>query len=139
MSASIFNDKSSEPDSERLYATLGQKAAFWNDFRNYIESRYGPLHDDWKYYNPKSGWLLKVLKKKRNLFFMIPLKGAFHITFVFGDKAVSAVQKSDLPQKIKEELQDARKYMEGRGLRVAVNNQDDVKIIKELVEIKINN
>ena len=80
--------------------------------------------------------LLKVLRKKRNLFFCIPMKGGFRIAFVFGEKAVSAVQSSDLPEAIKLELKNARKYAEGRGLRIDVKSARDVENIRKLVEIK---
>lgn len=83
--------------------------------------------------------VIKVLREKRNLFFCIPLKGSFQITFVFGEKAVSAVQSSDLPQAIKEELKNTRKYAEGRGLRIDVKSARDVKNIQKLIQIKVKN
>jgi signal transduction histidine kinase len=52
---------------------------------------------------------------------------------------VSAVQSSDLPQAIKEELKNARKYTEGRGLRIDVKSAKDVKNIQKLVQIKVKN
>ena len=95
--------------------------------------------EDWKFYGVKSGWILKTLRKKRNLFFFVPLEGSFQISFVFGDKAVAAAQKSELPQELITELKNARKYAEGRGLRIDVKNSADVEHIKTLVEIKVNN
>ncbi len=100
MSESIFGDKAIHPDDDRLVAALGESAAYWKDIKNYLREKYGELTEDWKYYNQKSGWILKTLKKKRNLFFLIPLEGSFKITFVFGDKAVTAIQRSHLPDDI---------------------------------------
>ena len=67
------------------------------------------------------------------------MKGSFQITFVFGDKAVRAVESSDLPDAIKTELRDARKYEEGSGLRIDVKSAKDVKNVQKLVEIKVKN
>ncbi len=82
---------------------------------------------------------IKVLRKKPNLFFFIPQEGHFKITFVFGDKAVSAVEKSNLPKSIINDLLTARKYMEGRGLQIDVTSQADAQHIKKLLKIKIEN
>lgn len=139
MSESVFDNKTIKPDTKDLNNVLGKTLEYWQDFRTYIEEKYGPLTEDWKFYNQKSGWILKVLKKKRNLFFMIPYENYFKITFVFGDKAVTVVEKSDLPKEIINSLLNARKYMEGRGIQVVVKDLEALNNIKKLVEIKVNN
>ena len=139
MSESIFDNKTIKPGTNDLNEVLGRSSEYWNDFRRHIEEKFGPLTEDWKFYNQKSGWILKVLKKKRNLFFMIPVEDYFKIKFVFGDKAVLVAKKSDLPKEIINTLKDARKYIEGRGIQIEVKDLEDVKNIKKLVEIKVNN
>ena len=59
------------------------------------------------------------------------------IAFIFGDKAVAAVQKSNLPKKLIRELTNAKRYAEGRGLRIEVKKKSDVKNIIALVAIKV--
>jgi len=139
MSASVFDDESVKPDNEALLCALGKSGKLWVKIRGNLEADYGELVEDWKHYGQKTGWLLKILRKKRNLFFCIPLHEAFQIAFTFGEKAVSAVQSSDLPEAIKAELRDARKYAEGRGIRVHVKSAKDVANIRKLVEIKVRN
>ena len=135
----IFADKAKILVDNELLETLGQSAKYWIELKKHLEEEYGPVIEEWKFYSKKSGWTLKVLKKKRNLFFLIPAKGFFKIAFVFGDKAVAVVKKSDLPEKIVETLKNARKYMEGRGLQIEVKSSDDIENIKKLINIKINN
>ena len=139
MSVSVFDDKSVRPDRETLLSALGKSGELWEKIRGNMEADYGELVEDWKHYGQKTGWLLKVLRKKRNLFFCIPLDGAFQIAFTFGEKAVSAVQSSDLPEAIKAELRGARKYAEGRGIRIDVKSAKDVANIRKLTEIKVQN
>ena len=139
MSVSVFEDKATMPDDKMLDKALGKSNRLWREIKKHLKAEYGELNEDWKFYGQKSGWILKTLRKKRNLFFFIPLKGSFQVTFVFGDKAVAAVQKSDLPKKLVTKLKNARKYAEGRGLRIDVKNSADVEHVKRLVEIKINN
>ena len=139
MAASVFEDKTTMPDGEMLANALGKSNRLWKDIKKHLSAEYGELIEEWKFYGQKSGWILKTLRKKRNLFFLIPLKGSFQISFVFGDKAVAAVAKSDLPIDLITELRNARKYAEGRGLRIDIKEAADVEHVKQLVEIKVNN
>ena len=139
MSVSVFEDKATIPDDKMLAKALGKSNRLWQEIKKHLKAEYGELVEEWKFYGQKSGWILKTLRKKRNLFFFIPLKDSFQVSFVFGDKAVAAVQKSDLQKKLVTELKNARKYAEGRGLRIDVKNSADVEHIKKLVEIKVNN
>jgi len=139
MSVSFFEDKNTNPDDKILAKALGKSNRLWQEIKKHLKTEYGELIEDWKFYGQKSGWILKTLRKKRNLFFFIPLKGSFRVSFIFGEKAVAKVEKSDLPKELITELKNARKYAEGRGLRIDVKNSADVENIKKLVEIKVNN
>jgi len=137
MAESIFSDKSTRPDTAMVIEALDETVEIWETFRNDIEEQYGPLIEDWKFYSKNSGWLMKVLRKKRNLFFMIPMQDFFRITFIFGDRAVAAINESDLPDEIKTDLNNARKYMEGRGIQIPVNSPEQLSSLRTLIDIKI--
>jgi len=137
--SSIFIDKSVKPDNQMLAEVLGTSYKLWEKIKSSLINDYGKLDEDWKYYGQKIGWTLKLLYKKRNLFFFTPYEKYFQIAFVFGDKAVAVVGQSDLSLTIIDEIKNARKYAEGRGLRIAVKKQSDVNIVLKLTEIKINN
>jgi hypothetical protein len=139
MESSVFTDKSIQPDNERLSQILGEKGKFWQAIKQHIKEKHGDTTKEWKFYSAKSGWTLKTLLKKRNLFFFTPLDGYFRVGFVFGDKAVAAVEQSDLPYDIKTELKNARKYAEGRGIAIVIKNQADVETVKKLIDIKVKN
>ncbi|MGA9408577.1 MAG: DUF3788 family protein [Bacteroidota bacterium] len=137
--ASIFINKSVKPNNEMLSDALGRSYRYWEEIKKTLESRYGKLTAEWKYYGSGSGWTLKLLLKKRNLFFFSPCKKYFRIAFVFGDNAVTAVEASDLPVRMIEELKGAKRYVEGRGLRIEVKKKADIKNIIDLIAIKVNN
>lgn len=137
--SSIFIDKSVKPDNQMLAEVLGTSYKLWEKIKSSLINDYGKLDEDWKYYGQKIGWTLKLLYKKRNLFFFTPYEKYFQIAFVFGDKAVAVVGQSDLSLTIIDEIKNARKYAEGRGLRIVVKKQSDVNIVLKLTEIKINN
>ncbi len=135
----IFIDKEKRPDDESLKDALGESFSCWQDVQDYMKVEYENIIPEWKHYGKKTGWLLKMLLKKRNMFFLVPLENKFRIVFVFGDKAVSVVEDSNLPDNLKEELRNARKYAEGRGLNFPVMSPEEVEHIKELVKVKIAN
>jgi len=64
-------------------------------------------------------------------------KGYFRIAFVFGEKAVAAVEKSDLPDSIKKDVADTWKYAEGRGIRLEVKRPQDADNVIKLIDIKV--
>ena len=139
MADNIFTDKSYQPTEKDLSEKLGTTYKFWEEIKNSLDDEYGELVEEWKYYGQKYGWSLKLFYKKRNLFFFTVYEKYFQIGFIFGDKAVSAIEKSGLPKSVIEELKNAKKYVEGRGLRIEVKKQSDVKNIIKLVGFKINN
>ncbi len=134
---SIFLEKSKQPNERLLAEALGVTYKYWKELEVGLEKLYGPLTEEWKYYGKSSGWTLKLLMKKRNLFFFAPYERYFRIAFVFGDKAVSAIEESDLPPAMIKELANAKRYVEGRGLRIDVKKRSAIADIVKLVEFKI--
>ena len=139
MDSNRFMDKAVQPNDKSLVKVLGKSYQHWKEIKNHLEKEYGETTEEWKYYGAKSGWVLKTLLKKRNLFFFVVRGKQFGVSFVFGDKAVSAVERSDLPKSLIDELVNAKKYAEGRGLRIEVRSRKDVEQIKKLINIKISN
>jgi hypothetical protein len=139
MSANVFIDKLAKPDDQALVRALGTTYPLWAEIEKHVATEHSESTEEWKYYGPKSGWTLKTLRKKRNLFFFTPYQGYFLIAFVFGDRAVAEILKSDLPKAMIEEVTNAKKYAEGRGLRVEVKTRRDVESVKKLISIKVMN
>ncbi len=81
---------------------------------------------------------MKLLRGKRNLCFMTACDGYFTVSFVLGDRAVAAAQESGLPADRVQELINARKYVEGRGIRIQVKSRRAIEISKILIDIKLN-
>jgi hypothetical protein len=70
---------------------------------------------------------------------MSPREDHILTAFAFRDEAVDAVQNSSLPKSIKDELRNAKKYVEGRGVRLEVRTKADVSNVMMLVDIKLAN
>lgn len=139
MSASIFDLKLIEPNDEMLAVELGKTKGYLDKIGMFIKETYGDLTLEWKFYSQKSGWILKMFNKKRNVLFIIPCKGYFRVTFTFGDKAVVEVLSSGLPEFIKHEVFTARKYSEGRTIQLEVKTDKQFENIINLIQIKLKN
>jgi len=139
MSANVFIDKLAKPDDQALVRALGKTYPLWAEIEKHIATTLGESVEEWKYYGLKSGWTMKTLYKKRNLFFFTACEGYFRIAFVFGDRAVAEIVSSDLPKAVIEEITNAKKYAEGRGIRIDVKTRRDVESVKKLIAFKVMN
>ncbi|MGA2171642.1 MAG: DUF3788 family protein [Sedimentisphaerales bacterium] len=139
MALSLFDNKSKQPTKQMLVKALAKQYQLWTDIAEYVVKKYPKATEEWKYPGVKYGWSFRLKDKKRNIIYMGPRQNHIMVAFVFGDKGFDAVQESSLPQSIKDELRNATKYVEGRGLRLQVRNKTDVANIKTLVDIKLAN
>jgi hypothetical protein len=137
MATSVFDNKQIVPDDKMMEVELASTFRHYSEICRFITDTYGSLTPEWKYYNEKSGWTLKLFYKKRNILFIGPRHGFFIVAFVFGDKAVERVLDSHLPDHIKAELATARKYAEGRGLLIEVRSAEEAEQVVQLIQIKL--
>jgi hypothetical protein len=138
MSDVIFNDKNTQPTDQALAEKLGATFHYWQEIKQYTTELVGDTKDEWKFYGRKYGWQLKTLLKKRNLFFLIPYDSYFKIILIFGDKAVAEIEKSTISDSLKNEIINAKKYMEGRGIGIDVMDEDLIEDIKQLIKVKVD-
>lgn len=133
MTEQLFLDKSKPPTRDMVEGALGTRSAYLDELIRHVP---GPLTPEWKHYGKTIGWTMKLLRGKRNLCFIVVCRGYFAVSFVFGDKAVRAVEQSDLPPDLVAELVNARRYVEGRGIRITVKSRRALEQAKILLDIK---
>ena len=139
MALSAFDDKSSTPRAADLTKTLGRTSALWDRLRDHLASEYQPLVEKWIFSGEKWGWSLQLKQRKRTILYMTPCKKYFLAGFVLGEKAVKAAHQSDLPDSVLTTIDSARKYAEGRGIRIEVRTKKDLDNVKKLAVIKMAN
>lgn len=139
MSVSVFDLKLVEPDDKMLTVELGDTRKYLDKIGSFIKEEYGDLSFEWKFYGQKSGWVLKMYNKKRNVLFIVPLRGFFKAVFTLGDKAADNVIESDLPHFIKYELIAAKKYSEGRTIQLEIKSDEQCEYALKLIRIKMKN
>ena len=139
MALSAFGDKSNPPGASDLAATLGSAFVFWNELKRLMASRFCPLSEEWGFSSKKTGWGLRLKREKRTVLYMTPCEGYFLASFALGEKAVKAAHESDLPVSILRIIDGAKKYAEGRGVRLEVRSAEDVRNVEKLAVIKMAN
>ena len=137
MSASIFSLKSVEPNEKMLASELGETIVFLDEIISSLTKIFGAVTKEWKYYGAKSGWVMKVLTKKKNQLFVIPCANYFRVSLTFSDRAVNKIMKYELPGFNKQVLLNATKYAEGRTIQYDVKTAHDCGNVLALLGIKL--
>jgi hypothetical protein len=137
MDLSIFMDKAKKPDNIELQKALGIKYYLWMDIRDYVFAKYPKAFEEWNYPGAKYGWSFRIKDKKRAIVYLLPRSQSFMVALVFGEKATREVLDSEISTSIKTELEAARVYAEGRGIRIDVASEQILPDIKKLIDIKL--
>lgn len=136
---SIFRDKSIRPTNSDLELKLGAFFDLWMQIEDIVFSKYPKGLWEWHFPGKKYGWSLRIKDKKRVIIYFLPRESRFKVAFVFGDKAVKKVLESDISSFVKTELSQAKKYAEGRGIRINIENEAIIPDIEQLIAIKLSN
>ncbi len=137
METSIFMDKAQIPDDALLKSALGNLSNTWIEIRHYVFEVYPTAKEEWNSSGAKYGWSFRIKDKKRAIIYLLPRNKYFLVVFVFGEKASIDALKSDISQDIKDIIQSAKVYAEGRGFRIDVRNREILMDIKKLIDIKL--
>ncbi|HEY3274582.1 MAG TPA: DUF3788 domain-containing protein [Methanocella sp.] len=137
MALSAFDDKSKQPQEADLKVTLGSAYPQWNDLKKLITTTYAPVSVEWGFASKSTGWGLRLKRDNRAILYMTPCKGCFLASFALGENAVKAAHESDLPASVLAVIDGAKKYAEGRGVRLEVRSAEDVRNIEKLAVVKM--
>jgi hypothetical protein len=138
MVKNIANDKTRIPEEVDLMDSLGNTYPFWNTIKDFVRLKYPEAREEWNYSGEKYGWSFRMKDKKRAIIYLLTRDRYFTVALVFGQKAANRVLTSPISEKIKTELENARVYAEGRGIRIEVKDELIIDDIKALIEIKIS-
>jgi hypothetical protein len=128
MAVSFFDNKAVMPSDRMVVDVLAESHSLWVELQNYVRENYPSIKGEWKHYGKSSGWVFKLLSKKRNLLFFIPQNGYFRLRFGISEKAAACIEVADLPNEIKEAVRVATPYMEGRSIDLDMS-PNEIKIM----------
>jgi len=132
----LFSDKQIIPNDDLIFSIIGERKSLLKSIMSYMQDNYKESVGEWNYYNDGKRWLFKMLWKKKTLFWIGILEDTFRVTFWFPDRAEQLINNSDLPQILKDEFRNAKKYGSTRGLSIKMADSWDVENAIKLIEIK---
>ena len=133
----VLSDKSVTPTDELIFSIIGKNQEHWKKIMQTIHEKYPEAQGQWNYYNDGKNWLYKMSRKKKTIFWIALHKDTFRITFYFGDKAETIIEKSDLPSRIIEEFKNGKRYGKIRAISMKVLQSEDVENAIKLTDIRV--
>ena len=134
----LFLNRDIIPDAEDVQEVLGGLYPAWEGLKKRVANRCGECSSEWTWGGKKYGWSLRLMKKKRALLYMKPLRGQFLVSFALGGKAVASTMEANPPEWLKELLKDASKFPEGYAVRLEVVDAVGIEQVMEILEIKLS-
>jgi hypothetical protein len=132
-----LTDPTITPDNDLVFSMIGEKSKYWQQIMEHLYRHHKDISEVWRFYNDGKSWLFRTLKKKNTIFWVAVLKETFRVGFYFGDKAEPMLLQSDLPESIKHEFMNAKRYNTIRPISVTIADSSDVDTVIKLVELKL--
>jgi hypothetical protein len=132
----VLTDPDIQPTEELIFSIIGENSTFWEQLIEYVYENHFDITEEWRFYNDGKSWLYRALRKKHTLYWIGIIKDTFRISFWFGDKAAPVIETSTLPDNIKEEFRDAKRYAHSRAISIEIRTEADLKNAIKLVELK---
>jgi hypothetical protein len=137
METAVLNDQSVLPNDEIIFSIIGDKELLWKQTLAYLYDNNKDISEEWKYYKDGENWLFRTLKKKKTLFWIRVLKNTFKIGFWFADKFEPLILQSDLPDYIKTDFQNVKRFGKSRCINIEMTDSNDFETVKKLIYLKL--
>lgn len=137
MSLSGLNDPLRSPESEDLALLLGSAVEHWYRLIASVTQEHEPVCELWHFGGSKNGWILRLKRKERIILYMIPQAGGFLVAFVLGERAVERAFAAPLPATVRDLIDEAPRYAEGRGFRMPIRGDEDIRAVLQLAAAKM--
>jgi len=137
MESTFLNDKIVKPNDDLIFSLIGDTELLWKQTFSYLFDTSKDILVNWEYSDCGKYWVCIVLQKKNTIFrIRILKKNSFHIVFPFGDKLETNILQSNLPESIKNEFKNAKRYNTTRYISINVESSKDFENVKKLIDLK---
>jgi len=134
-----ITDRSASPDDAAIREWVGAEAfGHWTELRSWIDEFYpGVFAPDWLYGGKNRGWSLRY-KKTKAFTTLVPEYRGLSAIVVMGRAEREKFEERRYfwrPQLLKL-YDEARTYIDGKWLAVAIASADDLQDVRELLTMK---
>jgi len=133
----VLKDKEIYPTEEIIFSHIGKTKTNWEALFNHIHTSHSDFNEEWRYYNDGKSWLMKITKKTKTIFWLSVIPKTFRITFYFGDKAEPAILASAIPDEVKKDFMEGKRYGKIRGITLQMKSKKNIEAAKELIRLKL--
>ncbi|MGE5425338.1 MAG: DUF3788 domain-containing protein [Syntrophothermus sp.] len=137
MALSVFEKKASIPGEEDILKALGTSYSLWKELTEFVLENGPDITKEWNFSGKNFGWSMRLQNPKKVIIYLTPCRDHFLASFVFGPAATEEAMRSSVSDKIKEIIDSAKVYAEGRGFRIPVTDVMVLEDLKKLVLIKL--
>lgn len=127
-------DKTIEPTDENLSIVLGDSFSAYKKLRDMLSDFEVGL--EWRFYKD-GGWLAKVTRKKKTIFWGAAEAGYFTVAFNFNEKTKQGVLDLDIAEDLKQIFSNAP-INGGKltALKIDIYNESQLPDVYQLIEYK---
>jgi hypothetical protein len=137
MSHSIFTDKKHPPNATDILAELGSCQTAWDELITWLRMTYS-LEETFKFlYGKKYGWALHMERDGKMLVNLYPNRNFFTVQINLPEAAVPAALALDLPAHIRQAVEGAFPFPEGRWIFIPCQGIKDLPRLRELVALRV--
>ena len=135
MGVGLFNDKKHRPTMNQVLEELGAKRVLWDSLVQYVTGNYG-IKGGFAFYGKNYGWALRFRKGSKALLSIYPGKKKIIVQIVIGPAQTERISKLNLGKNVKNALEAAHQFPEGRWLFIQMKSKRDLKDIQQLLLMK---
>jgi hypothetical protein len=135
MAIGTLVDKEHQPTMQEILASIGAKRKFWERPAPFIAENHR-IKGDFAFCGKNYGWALRFRKGGKAPISMYPGKGAFTVQIVLGPALVGEASNLQLGKNVRNVLESAREFPEGRWLFIRIESEQDIEDVEQLLVLK---
>lgn len=135
MAVGTFVEKQRQPTMREIFGSIGSKKELWDSLERFVAENYRTKRD-FAFYGKNYGWAVRFRKAGKALLSMYPGEGSFSVQIVLGQTPAEKASSLKLGRNVRNVLEKAHEFPEGRWLFIKVTSKQDVRDVQQLLLLK---
>lgn len=135
MAIGTIVEKQHQPTMREIFASIGSKKELWDSLERFLTENYRTKRDS-AFYGKNYGWAVRFRKAGKALLSMYPGEESFTVQVVLGQTPAEKASSLKLGKNVRNVLENAHQFPEGRWLFTRVKSKQDLKDIRQWLLLK---